>query len=168
MLSSLEFVELPQPQKPLLLPFFHCSLPLVAPGINASYMPAIDRNNKLTIIHTPIARAFLEAVLWHLRDQSNIISVDTRIMQAISHSTVKVPLEVHITLHLKTLWQKDIDGPDKIILDALFTHFQFLAEPGQEKNWNDNRVVRLHVEKDVSASGQASIEIQVFCAISGK
>jgi hypothetical protein len=152
-----------------LIPFFHVELPLSAPGINQSYMPAVGENGKATIIHTEVARSFLEKAVWHFRDQTNVKVFDARVFEAISFSPVKVALEVTIHLHMKTMWQKDIDGPDKIIVDALFNHFRFLAEPGQERNWNDNRVVRLIVEKDIARSGVASIEIEVRCAeLTGK
>lgn len=119
------------------------------------------------MIHTPLARHFLEQAMWYFRDQGNIKKFDPRIFDAISHTCEKVPMEVEIRLHCQNLWQKDIDGPDKIIIDALFAHFQFLAEPGLEANWNDNRITALHVYKDVATSGTASIEIEVRCAIVG-
>ena len=166
MLTPLLDIPLQHPSP--LFPFYHVELPLVAPGINQSYMPGVDGNGKATIVHTEVAENFLEKALWYLRDQSCIRCFDARVFNAISLAKEKVPMEVTIRLHLRTLWQKDIDGPDKIIIDALFKHFKFLAEPGQEKNWNDNRIVRLIVEKDVSISGAASIEIEVRCVVSGK
>jgi hypothetical protein len=152
-----------------LIPFFHVELPLSAPGINQSYMPAVDEHGKATIVHTKIAKAFLEKAVWHFRDQENIKLFNARVFEAISIAKEKVALEVTIRLHMRTLWQKDIDGPDKIVIDALFNHFRFLAEPGQEHNWNDNRIVRLIVEKDIARSGVASLEIEVRCAqLTGK
>ncbi len=165
MLSPM-YPMMPPLQRPSpLLPFFHVELPITAPGINQSYMPATDENGKQTIIHTDVAKSFLEKALWHFRDQTNIKLFDARQFQAISEAKERVPLEVSIHLHLQSLWRKDIDGPDKIIVDALFKHFQFLAQPGTEKAWNDNRVVRLIVEKDVSITGASSIEIEVRCAL---
>src|SRR6266702_6619363 len=132
------------PQVPSSLnPFFHAELPLTAPGINESYMPGME-NEKYTLIHTPAARQFLLQATWYFRDQTNIKKFDRRVFEAISESREKVPFDVTLKLHLKTLWQRDIDGPDKIILDALFEHFVFLADSGYARNWNDNRVVALH------------------------
>jgi hypothetical protein len=165
MLSPVEFSSIPLKNPSRILPFFHVNLPLVAPGINQSYMPSVDENGKMTMIHTEAARSFLEKALWHFRDQATIKLFDARQFQAISVAKERVPLEVVIRLHLPSLWRKDVDGPDKIILDALFKHFQFLAQPGCEKVWNDNRVVRLIVEKDVSVTGASSIEIEVRCAL---
>ncbi len=156
---------LPQVPSPL-NPFFHAELPLIVPGINESYMPGIDENGHGTLLHTPAARQFLLQAAWYFRDQTNIKKFDRRVFEAISESREKVPFDVTLKLHLRTLWQRDIDGPDKIILDALFKHFVFLADVGCARNWNDNRVVALHVYKDVATSGSPSIEIEVRCCLS--
>ncbi len=158
------------PQVPSSLnPFFHVELPLIVPGINESYMPGMNEDEKYTLIHTPAARQFLLQAAWYFRDQANIKKFDRRVFEAISESREKVPFDVTIKLHLKTLWKSDIDGPDKIIIDALFKHFVFLADVGLAHNWNDNRIVALHVYKDVALSGVPSIEIEVRCCVlSGK
>ncbi len=165
--DSVVFSDIPQKVLPI-VPFFHCELPLVAPGINASYQIARSSTTKKSIlVHTPAAHNFLEMAAWHFRNLSHIKLMDQRIFAAISKTHEKVPVEVVIRLHCRTLWLKDVDGPDKIILDALFNHFKFIALEGQEKNWNDNRVVALHVYKDIATSEHPSIEIEVRCAIAG-
>lgn len=153
----------------ILSPFFHVELPLSAPGINQSYMPAVDENGKLTMVHTPTARQFLLQAAWYFRDQAGLKKFDRRVFEAISDAKPKekVALDVTIKFHLKSLWRSDIDGPDKITLDALFAHFKFLADFGKTANWNDNRVTCLHVYKDVASSGVPSIEIEVRC-VAGK
>lgn len=164
--SSIEFQTAPQSFQ---VPFFHVELPLSAPGINQSYMPAVDEDGKMTMVHTPTARQFLLQAAWYFRDQAGLKKFDRRVFEAIGASKEKVAFDVTIRLHLKTLWKSDIDGPDKIIVDALFQHFKFLAEYGQTANWNDNRVIALHVYKDIATSGVPSIEIEVRCCVaSGK
>ncbi len=166
MISDLNFTDIPC-YGLVIVPFFHVELPLVAPGINQSYMPVGTEDGKARLIHTPLARHFLEQAVWHFRDQQNVKKFDVRIFDAISKTHGKVPLEVVIRFHFKSLWQKDIDGPDKIVIDALFNHFKFLADANLQSNWNDNRVTALHVFKDVSTSGHTSIEIEVRCAVQG-
>lgn len=165
--SSIEFQMASQPFQ--IQPFFHVELPLSAPGINQSYMPAIDENGRMTMVHTPTAKQFLLQAVWYFRDQAGLKKFDRRVFEAISEAKEKVPFDVTIRLHLKSLWKSDIDGPDKIIVDALFQHFQFLADYGKLANWNDNRITCLHVYKDIASSGVPSIEIEVRCvASSGK
>ncbi len=166
MISDLTFSDIP-PYSLSIVPFFHVELPLIAPGINQSYMPVATDEGKARLIHTPIAKQFLEQAVWHFRDQANVKKFDVRIFDAISKTHEKVPLEVVIRFHFKSLWQKDIDGPDKIVIDSLFNHFHFLADANLQQNWNDNRVTALHVFKDITTTGHSSIEIEVRCAVSG-
>lgn len=130
----------------LVKPFFKASIPLVPPGINASYAPAQDSRGKLILVHTPVARQFLNDVAWLFRDQANIIHMDHTVLKTISASRTHVPMSLSITVYYPALWRRDIDGPEKIIIDALFTHFQFLSAPGC-KAWNDNRIVEKHTYK---------------------
>lgn len=153
------------PQSFQTVPFFHVELPLSAPGINQSYMPAVDVDGRMTMVHTPTAKQFLLQAAWYFRDQAGLKKFDRRVFEAVSDAKEKVPFDVTIRLHLKSLWKSDIDGPDKIIVDALFQHFKFLAEYGKLANWNDNRVVALHVYKDIASTGCPSIEIEVRCYV---
>ena len=155
------------PHKPLTIkPFFHVDIPLETVGMNASYAPAKLPSGKLTMILTPQADDFKNKMGWLLRDQNNIRFFDRAMFTAISNSNRKVPFEVEITFHLKTLWKRDEDGPIKIVQDCLFDHFRSLAPKPQ--NWNDNRVLALHVYKDITSSAHVSIEIKVSCTIVGK
>lgn len=147
-------------------PFFHVDIPLDTIGMNASYAPARLPSGKLTMILTPEADSFKHQMGWLLRDQNNIRYFDFSMFTAISNSSRKVPFEVEMTFHLKSLWKKDEDGPIKIVQDVLFEHFRSLAS--RANNWNDNRVIALHVYKDITTTEHASIEIKVSCTIIGK
>ncbi len=167
--SSVEFQDIPYQQTSILKPFFHVVLPIAAPGVNQSYMPALDSEGHMTLVHTPAAKQFLKDTGWLLRDQSNILAFDTTLFDAISASREKVPLDVTFKFHMKSFWARDIDGPVKITLDALFAHFTSLAPYDQTSNWNDNRPTVLHIYKDVLPSKTVSIEIEVRCCVaSGK
>jgi Holliday junction resolvase RusA-like endonuclease len=168
--ASIEFHdELPPVVFPV-LPWFHCIIPIVAPGINQSYMPAYasrdDINKRLTLVHTPVAKLFLEEAAAHFANYSNIKNFDQNIFNAISNppkQAPKTPLEITIHFFYPTLWKRDIDGPEKIVIDALFSHFKHMAPSGQEQNWNDNRITALHVYKELSLADQPRIEIEVRC-----
>ncbi len=167
--SSVEFQDIPHQQTSILKPFFHVVLPIAAPGINASYMPALDNDGHMTLVHTPAAKQFLKDAGWLLRDQSNIKLFDWSLFHAISTSKEKVPLDVTLKFHLKSLWSSDVDGRVKITMDALFAHFVSLAPYDYTSNWNDNRPTALHIYKDVLPSKTVSIEIEVrCCVVSGK
>lgn len=168
MSTVMMFEAIPQRTHSPLLPFFHVEIPILAPGINQSYAPAQDEHGKLIMVHTEVAKQFIHDMQWLLRSQQNIKIFDARVFDAISHSREKVPLDVTIREHLRTLWQRDVDGPVKIILDALFAHFKYLADTGCDANWNDNRITGLHAYKDISFLGQPSIEIECRCVVSGK
>ncbi len=165
--SSVEFQDIPYRQTSILKPFFHVVLPIAAPGINQSYMPALN-DGHMTFVHTPAAKQFLKDTGWLFRDRANILAFDTTLFDAISTSREKVPLDVTMKFHLKSLWQSDIDGRVKITMDALFAHFTSIAPDGLLSNWNDRRPTALHVYKDVLPSKTVSIEIEVRCCVAGK
>lgn len=152
--------------QPLLQPFYRVVLPILPPGINQSYQPAITHTGEMTLVHTDKAKIFLEEAAWQFRNQDNILLFDTNVFHTISYSRQKIALDVTITIYFKSLWQRDIDGPDKIILDALFNHLKFLADYGTQKQWNDNRVTALHVYKAIDKR-KPRVEIEVRCSMEG-
>ena len=143
-------------------PFFRASVPLIPPGINASYAPAINRRTgKPILVHTKEAKDFLSKVSWYFRDRS-CTELDQDLFNRISASRLHVPMSLSLTVYYTTMWKSDSDGPLKIVKDGLFEHFKFIAPPGQGKSWNDNRVIDDHIFKRVDALNP-HFELEICC-----
>ena len=143
-------------------PFFRASVPLIPPGINQSYAPAIsEKTGKPILVHTKEAKDFLSKVAWYFRDQG-CVDMDYEVFNRISASRLHVPMSLTLIVYDKSLWRKDSDGPLKIVKDAVFEHFKFIAAPGQQKAWNDNSTIDDHISKRVDVLNP-HFEVEISC-----
>ena len=149
---------------PTLKPFFVASIPLIPPGVNQSYGIGYNKDHKPIFIHTEVAENFLDQARWLFRNHEMAEFTDLQLFLAITESKRKIPLEIELTVYYPTLWARDIDGPEKIVIDSLFGHFKFMAGPGKEKAWNDNRLVDKHTHKRVDTINPR-FEIKVSCSL---
>lgn len=145
-------------------PFFIASIPLIPPGINQSYAPATSsRTGEPILVHSAVAKQFLKDVALYLGDYTYCQLTNPSLFNAISSSRVYVPLSLQLTLFYETLWLHDVDGPDKIVQDALFTHLKKIARQGSEKVWNDNRVVE-KITRKYADRERPRFELSLSCA----
>lgn len=134
-------------------PFFVAELPL-PPGMNASYKIANTRAGSHTIIHSAEAHDFNRDAALLL---SQAYACNQEIIDAIKKSKKKTPLLLTIFFYFPTLWKRDIDGPIKIVQDAVFRHLQI----------NDNLVTCLIVEKHADKLNPR-VEVSLSCILTSK
>jgi len=109
-------------------PFFMAALPL-PPSVNASY----KINHSAQFFSSPEKKQFEHDAEFML--ETGLYDWST--IKSIQKSKDSIPLTVTICVYFKTLWKRDIDGVIKVIQDTAFGKLEL----------NDNRVVRLNVEK---------------------
>jgi len=144
--------------------FFIASIPIIPPGINQSYAPARNvKTGSMMLVHTPVAKRFLRDVSMLLADSTHAKLIDPSLFNAISYASKKVPLSMMLSIYYPTLWQHDIDGCEKIVTDGLFTHFKKIAVQGDEKSWNDNRIVEKTTRK-FADKNRPRFELSIACA----
>ena len=161
----LQFIDdMPMQSLVMSRPFFKASIPCVPPGINESYTIVALRGDKRRVAHTSEAKQFLDNAALILSSMDYGEMCDWDLFHAIGRAKRNVPLSVDMTFFFEHLWKRDIDGPIKITLDALFNHFKKVADYDAQLKWNDNRVRRLVVAKEVDVI-RPRVEIEVRCLI---
>lgn len=109
-------------------PFFVAALPL-PPSVNGSY----KTNHSAQFFSSSEKKQFEH-------DANFVLATglyDRGTIEAIQNNKDSIPLTVTLCVYFKTLWKRDIDGVIKSIQDVCFKKLEL----------NDNRVVRLNVEK---------------------
>jgi Holliday junction resolvase RusA-like endonuclease len=114
------------------------TLPL-PPGINASYKTVNFKTKEGYIVRRPGATPELEAFKQeaHLAMYMDKHLWDWDALAQIKASKCKIPLAVTIDLYFRTRWKRDIDGPEKAAIDAVFSYVRL----------NDNLIVEKHTRK---------------------
>lgn len=130
-------------------PFFTGSVPL-PPSVNQAYAVGVV-NGHHRIVPSPLLEQFKEAAAL-LLPKSSRYNLDLPVLQAIRSARVKTPLAVRLQVYFTTEWKRDLDGPLKFAIDAVFA---FLG-------LNDNQVVRLEAEKLVDRA-EPRIDIEIRC-----
>jgi len=102
---------------------YKASMPIMPPGINASYKVGIY-SGSAKMIHSEKAKAFILEAYYRFQEAKYAI-IDREAIALVSQK--KTPLELCITFYLKqrgkyesSLYKRDVDGGIKAIIDVLF------------------------------------------------
>ena len=106
----------------------YATLPL-PPGINASY-----KTGKGKFYGSPKLARFKEEAFYALKLKG---AFDWVLIHEVQCSKKKTPLAASIDFYYPTLWKYDIDGGEKAVIDAVFTHIGL----------NDNLIVEKWTRK---------------------
>lgn len=132
-----------------LSPFFFANLPL-SPSVNANYKPFMDARYAFPrLVNTSVARAYKEELALLL---PSLAEVNHELLALIHASKKKIPLAVDLHFYYPTLWRRDIDNGEKILIDCIFHYLQV----------NDNRIVDKHSLKSIDRV-HPHVEVSVRC-----
>lgn len=152
-------IEILQEMSPVLShsgAFFSGRMP-VPPGVNQSYQ--IVKNpgpgGGMRLADTSEYAAFKEAAAWELK----LANVDWELVEVLrfrnrSSSKWHVPLFVRIRCFFKHMWQQDLDGVEKAVIDAAFRHIEL----------DDRYVVGNYSTKEMD-SDDPHIEVEIYCVL---
>lgn len=133
-------------------PIIQTTLPL-PPGINASYKTVNFKTQDGRMVRRPGATPELEAfktdAFLSMYTYKHLWNWDA--IAEIKASKHKTPLAVTINIYYRTRWKRDIDGPEKAAIDAVFSYVHL----------NDNLIVDKHTRKLVDRDN-TRCEVSVY------
>lgn len=131
---------------PAVQPLFQGRLPL-PPSVNQAYKIGTIGGHSRIIASSELEAFKLEASVSLFKTAR----IDWKAVERVRTARQKTALRAEIQVYFPTQWKRDLDGPLKFVIDAVFDYLKL----------NDNRLTKLNAEKLVDAC-QPRVELSLF------